>query len=170
MMSLSKRRFLGARITLWTLQPGRHPLQLWIQAQYRALPFCLHGVANFGCLFVHRARVTTNFSAVLDCMYALWLQMFQRLKMGPVSLPQYLEVNIWGDPAATRTSTILVANSGLSHMLITRGINRVVQLWDFTTEHWAPASDNKAYFEPVLNVKRRDRSTRLELHYKSLAF
>jgi hypothetical protein len=49
----------------------------------------------------------------------------------------------------------------LRHAVTRRGIN-----WFYSVL----IAYNKPYFEPVLNVKCRDRSTRLELNYKSLAF
>jgi hypothetical protein len=60
----SQAKALGLRIFHWSIQPGLHPLQLWIKRQLRCLSQSMFGIDNFGCLFSSRST-SNSFSEVL---------------------------------------------------------------------------------------------------------
>jgi hypothetical protein len=121
---------------LRSIQPRDHPLQAWMQSQFCELSLQLYGIKNFGCLFANWARVQTEFSAVMTSSYATWLEMYHCLEFAPLSPSQFLEVDIWGDPQATRDLVPLVANSTICEMLLNQGMRKVSQLWYYDTNWW----------------------------------
>jgi hypothetical protein len=79
-------KVLGARVLLWTIQPGDHPLQRWVQDQLRALSLSMFSIFNSSCLFVNRSSLKTKFSPTLHNLYTNWLQHFKFLELSEFTI------------------------------------------------------------------------------------
>jgi hypothetical protein len=123
---------------LWSIQPGHHPLQLYVRSQLLSLSRSLFGLEHYGCLLLPKPPCVTPFLPILQCLHSSRLTLSKSLTLPVLTVADFQAAFIWGDPTITLDSTPLVPTAAPARDLISRGIIIVAQLWDFPLQAWHP--------------------------------